>query len=428
MLFVCWMAQLLLLLLLPAASLAQSGDGGADLVSESRISCMSHISTTESSLTCKLIGSRNEDDEDEDDGVESMTVCFYQNPQVDRCLPVPGDTITSADLNPLARLKLTIHLRRGGTVTKSIQMNKIVKPRSPEVWNVTVNHESNQAVFHIRTPYQKEYLKIENQLFQLVIWTSDKMMVTIHRSCGVHVHHEIKECQTLFLQIENVSSSDTMTVNMEHLLKNSKYHVKVRAMPLRSLQGSWSEWSYAFNFSIPDVHSQRDYAEEMMKRLIVCFIPWAVLTLGFLFFWKKIFPYIWPNILHPKPTLVQNCKTNKSSLLLNLKPEEFSALKIYPPVEKNEQEPDMLIRPAANHPCSHQSSDDSANTEELELSIQLNSSSSDEASSLQSSRSLLEEDAAPNQGCSSGRSTPYVIGVNQKEEDYVTMSSFYQIK
>nr|XP_057938375.1 interleukin-7 receptor subunit alpha [Doryrhamphus excisus] len=399
MLFGCWMAQLLLL----PASLAQSGDGDTDPVSESRISCISHISTTASSLTCKLIGSRNEDDEEDDDGVKSMTLCF-KNLRTNRCSTVPRDSITLTDLNALAHLNLTIHLRSGGTVTKAIQMKKIVKPRSPEVWKVTVNHESNQAVFHIRIPYQKDYLTVQNQLFQLVIWTSDKTT------------------------IENVSSSDMMAVNMEHLLKNSKYHVKVRAIPLRYLKGSWSEWSYPFNFSIPDVHPESDDREELMKRLIVCLIPLAVLTLGFVFFWKKIFPYIWPNILHPKPTLVQNCKTNKSSLLLNLKPDEFSALKIYPPVEKDEQEPVMQICPSTNNPCSNQSSYDSANTEELELSIQLNSSCSDGASSLQSSRSLLVEDAAPDQECSSGGSTHYVVGANQKEEDYVTMSNFYQIK
>ncbi|XP_061924475.1 interleukin-7 receptor subunit alpha [Entelurus aequoreus] len=382
---------LLLLLLLPAASLAQSGERSADLVSESRISCVSHISTKGNSLTCKLVGGRDEDDEDEDDAVESMTVCFkdlLRNRL--KCPRVRGDSITFTDLSPLTRLNLTVHLRRGGTVTQTVQLKIIVKPRSPEVWNVTVNQDSNQAVFHIRTPYHKDYLKVENQLFQLVIWTTDKKM------------------------IENVSSSDTMTINMEHLLKNRQYHVKVRAIPVVFLKGSWSEWSDPFDFFIPDVRVRNHKSEEFVRRMIACFVPLGVLAMFSVFFRKKIFPYIWPKILHPKPILVQNCKANKTSLLLNLKPEEFSALKIYPAVEKDEQEPVKGLR-NGNDPCSTQSSDCSADTEVLELSILLSISSSDGNNSLQSSDS-----EAPD--------ATHGSGVNQKEEDYVTMSSFYQIK
>ncbi|XP_061774346.1 interleukin-7 receptor subunit alpha isoform X2 [Nerophis ophidion] len=390
---------LLLLLLLPAASLAESGERSADLVSESRISCVSHISTKEISLTCKLVGSGNEDDEDEDDededeAVEAMTACF-KNPVQDRlkCPHVRGDSITFTDLTPLTRLNLTIHLRRGGTLTKTVQLSKIVKPRSPEVWNVTVNQDSNQAVFHIRTPYLNDYLKVENQLFQLVIWTTDTKM------------------------IENVSSSDTMTINMEHLLKNRDYHVKVRAIPVVFLKGSWSEWSDPLDFFIPDVRVGNHKSEELVRSLMACFVPLGVLAIFSVFFWKKIFPYIWPKILHPKPILVQNCKANKTSLLLNLKPEEFSALKIYPAVEKDEQEPVKGLR-NGNDPCSTQSSDCSADTEVLELSILLSSSCSEGNNSLQSSDSLLVETPDATHGS----------GVNLKEEDYVTMSSFYQIK
>lgn len=44
-----------------------------------------------------------------------------------------------------------------------------VKPRSPKVWNVTLDQKSKQAIIYIEMPYRNEYLKAENQLFQLLL-------------------------------------------------------------------------------------------------------------------------------------------------------------------------------------------------------------------------------------------------------------------
>ncbi|XP_077584543.1 interleukin-7 receptor subunit alpha isoform X2 [Stigmatopora nigra] len=315
MLFVCRLAEpLYLLLLFLATCLAQSGEEDTDL--ESRISCTSHITTTERSLTCKLTGCMNEDNPDEDDCVKSMKICFFAR-LVNRkkCLSVMGDSVTSTELHPLAQLEVTIHIGREGIVRKTIQLKELVRPRSPEVCNVTVKRESNQAVFQIRTPYQNDYLKVENQLFQLFIWNTDKKT------------------------IQNVSSSDRMAVDLEHFRKNSTYRVKVRAIPLISFKGSWSEWSHDVTFFIPDVQTQSEEKVTPTRKLLVCLLALVVMTSCFGIFWKKkIFSYMWPNIPHPKPTLVQTCKPNVVSLLLNLKPEEFSALNIHPVVETVEQE------------------------------------------------------------------------------------------
>ncbi|XP_077392942.1 interleukin-7 receptor subunit alpha [Festucalex cinctus] len=393
-----------MLLLLPAACLAHSGQGDADL--ESRIICTSHIAKVESSLTCKLTDSSSEDDEDEDDGVESMTVCFTipQEKKL-KCLPRSGDSVTSAELQPLTWLNLTIRLKGGDIATKTVQLRTIVKPRSPAVWNVTVMQESNQAVFYIRTPYHHDdYLRVEKQLFQLHIWISGQKM------------------------IQNVSASDRMAIDMEHLRKNARYHVKVRAIHI-SLKGSWSEWSNALPFSIPDEQRQRHEREKVTRKLIVCLLSLVALIsiLGF-FCKKKIFSCMWPSIPHPKPTLVHNCKPNKVALLLHIKPEEFSTLKIYP--ETAEQERVLVIHCAANNPTlanspsSTQNSDCSTSTQELELSISHNSSCSDGDDSLQSASSPL----VPPAEASPGDSVPHMLGPHQKEEDYVTMSSFYQVK
>lgn len=42
-----------------------------------------------------------------------------------------------------------------------------------------------------------------------------------------------------------------MRIDEAHLRKNTKYQVKVRAIPNEGLQGTWSEWSEPYNFSTP---------------------------------------------------------------------------------------------------------------------------------------------------------------------------------
>lgn len=127
-------------------------------------------------------------------------------------------------------------------------------------------------------------------------------------------------------------------------------------------------------------------------------------------------------------------------LLLNFKPEVFSALKISPMERASCEEAEPSLRPAAadgtNTPSSTQSSDcstsnTSVSTEELEL---LSRSSSDREDSLQSAGPssvdvlrLAEGTHAPAPERSAGQNEPEVFAVSQQEEAYVTMSSFFQI-
>lgn len=133
---------------------------------------------------------------------------------------------------------------------------------------------------------------------------------------------------------------------------------------------------------------------------------------------------------------------------MNVKPEVFSALKIYS-MEGIEGEPAEEPKPShaaasectgSNLLCSTQSSDcsrstNSASTEELELCMLLSrSSSSDGEDSLQSTSpspiaavQLEEREQTPLNECSNRRNEDEVLAVSKREEAYVTMSSFYQI-
>lgn len=132
-------------------------------------------------------------------------------------------------------------------------------------------------------------------------------------------------------------------------------------------------------------------------------------------------------------------------LLLNVKPEVFSALKVCS-LERTDGEPCQEAYPAAADstrstlPCSAQSSEFSScaasvSTEELELSMQLSRSSSEAEDSFHSTSpspisvtQLQERPLTPPIECSDGSNEAEVVTVGKQEEAYVTMSSFYQIK
>jgi len=123
-------------------------------------------------------------------------------------------------------------------------------------------------------------------------------------------------------------------------------------------------------------------------------------------------------------------------LLLNLSPEVFSSLKVYPLERTACAEAEPSISPAAadgSHSSSTQSSDckstTSISTEELELSALLSRSSSDcEDSVPSSSPSPVEERPLTPQPEQLSGVNEVEFGGNQQDEAYVTMSSFYQIK
>lgn len=412
-----------LLLLLPAVPEAHSGDG--DTGTERTLSCLSDIMYAGSSLTCKLVGGGGEDDEDDvADGISRMTACYSDmDLKKVHCVEGIGDTISFKDLSPVFKFNVTAHSKSGGQHTKKINLMKIVKPRSPQVWNVTFDHQSNLVCFQIRVPYQNDYLKVENQRFQLLIWNTSKTI--------------------------NISSDHVIrTISMDHLKTKSQYQVKVRAIPQKTdwMQGSWSEWSRVFSFSTPPEAKFQKLTKEKqeMYTLVVCLVLLLVVTSCVVLFWKKkIFSYMWPSIPHPKHTLVQICKPNKG-LLLNVKPEVFSALTVYP-MEKTEEQSSVEPQPsitAAKGEHSHdlsstQSSDcsrstTSGSTEELELSALLSRSSYDGEDSLQSDgpsiKELEDRPLTPPPGSSSRGDEVEMFGVGKQEEAYVTMSSFYQIK
>uniref|UniRef100_A0A3P8X4E8 Fibronectin type-III domain-containing protein n=1 Tax=Cynoglossus semilaevis TaxID=244447 RepID=A0A3P8X4E8_CYNSE len=333
------------------------------------------------------------------------------------CVKDVGNTL-SFEEPPVGNFNLTVHLRRGGVITTTVDMKKIVKPRSPSVRNVTFHQESDAVFVHVSTPYVRDYLTTDNQLFQLRIWSST---------------HQL-----------NMTSETVLKIDLLHLHRNTQYFVKVRAIPLKELEGVWSEWSNTYTFRLPEgedgtSNSAGPVSEDVWDAtptLTLGFVSVVVVIVSLVIFWKKkIFTYMWPNIPHPKDTLVHLCKPNKH-LLLNFNPEVYSALRVAPlqtkPVRSDpvqSTDPGLLtdlVQPDTLHLCSTQSSDcrstTSNSTEESELAALLDRSCSDGENSLQSTgpSSLRGPDSGAGPGDSGGS--------GQQEEAYVTMSSFYQSK
>ncbi|KAF7651728.1 hypothetical protein LDENG_00106450 [Lucifuga dentata] len=406
-------------LLLPAVTHTQSGDR-AD---EPRISCSAHISQREgNSLTCRFDGDSNvsEDDEDtERDDIERMTLCsFNMITNTTECVEERGDTVCCAALRPItATFSLTLTSKRGSTFNKQLDLRKIVKPKSPQVWNVTFHPLSNQAVIQIQSPYQQhDYLNTANQLFQFHIWSSSSTM------------------------IQNMTDSESLSIGMEHLQKSTEYYIKVRAIPSRYFQGTWSEWSPSFTFYTH--FEEMDDGQATLYTLYICLVAAVLLACSTVFLWKKkVHTYMWPSIPQPKHTLVQIYKPIKDSAGMSFIPAEvFNDLKIYM-VEKIEQQHRGDAEPTADitqstDPCSTQSSDCSksnvsVSTEELEVSTLLSrSSAGEEYFQSQSPSPTGKEQRIPRPEHNTGDHQPEKLGVTQQIQDeaYVTMSSFYQIR
>ncbi|XP_056289193.1 interleukin-7 receptor subunit alpha-like [Pseudoliparis swirei] len=428
----------MLLLCLVAALLPTAGTRPESGEEEPRLGCTAHLLTTGSSLSCKLVGgwSREGDEEEEDEGdaVVHMAVCFYDfHHDEATCLEAPGDTVTH--LNPLLPLNVSALLRTGGRLSTTVDLKTIVRPRSPQVNNVTMDQEARRAVIRFQTPYANDYITVDNQLFQLHIWTAGSSMT------------------------QNVSADSSLEIGLELLRPRARYQVRVRAIPERGLQGSWSEWSDRFSFFTPaDLHQQTDERRET-NRLIVCLLILLAVPSSVVFLCKnKVFTSMWPSVPQPEHTLLHLWRSNRS-LLLNFKPVEFSALKVEkttqstPPCSTQSTPP---YSTQSSPPCSTQSTPPYSTQSSPPCSTQSSppySTQSTPPYSTQSTPPYSTQSTPPcstqsSPPCSTQSTPPYSTqstsllhpstpprsprpecssGGNEAEA-YVTMSSFYQIQ
>uniref|UniRef100_A0A668AIP5 Fibronectin type-III domain-containing protein n=1 Tax=Myripristis murdjan TaxID=586833 RepID=A0A668AIP5_9TELE len=267
---------------------------------------------------------------------------------------------------------------------------KRLMPKIPQVLNATFYPKADRAEILIKSPYHNDYLKAKDLLHQLHIWSPRDM--------------------------RNITS-EPLIIEGEHLQKNTEYHVKARTIPNSLFQGTWSEWSATLSFS---THIEPKDTPVLMYNLMAALVALFLVVWSIVFFWKKkIYTYMWPSIPHPKHTLVQMYKPIKG-LPGTFNPETFGDLEIYP-VDKIEE----------------QHHGEAELNVESEVSTLLSQSSSGGEDDLQSRSPSPVGVLQPGQGQdradpahNTGKNYPEMYGVTQqgKDEAYVTMSSFYQIK
>ncbi|KAM8854207.1 interleukin-7 receptor subunit alpha [Synchiropus picturatus] len=247
----------------------------------------------------------------------------------------------------------------------SVDLKTIVKPKKPMVWNVTQNQDTNQVVIHIRTLYQEDYLTVQNQFFQVVLWNASAKMVF------------------------NLTSPDTLALDRDHLKGDAQYHAKARSIPHGRLRGTWSDWSDTFTFYTAAHHSQSGpepgpSGSGSWWPVLVCVALSLTTVLAIFLFWKqKVYRLMWPQIPKPPPV---DIRASARGLLLHFTPEKFSL----PMLEKQ-------------HSTIHSSG--CGNKEQLHLS----------------SHGSRDDPSFGVEGAE-------MSGASSKEDAYVTMSSIYQVQ
>ncbi|KAF3848352.1 hypothetical protein F7725_014849 [Dissostichus mawsoni] len=267
---------LVLVLVLAAAARALSGDGDGD----SGVVCSSHLLLSGCSLSCQLGGGGGEDDEDEDEeALEKMSLHRCQQwVQLLQCLR-PPPLVSPPLLNPVIQYRVTLLLRGGGSRSRTLDLKTVVKPRPPQV---SLSLMDSQVLIRLQSPDSNDYLRDDNQLFQIQLWRGGRST------------------------LQNLSSPSL-------LLVLDQYRVRGQLELLE-----------------PDPDPPADPAADPPRRpaLIGGLLVLLLLPSGLLLLLKnRIFSYLWPNIPHPKHTLMHFCKSNKG-LMLTLRPEEFSSLRL----------------------------------------------------------------------------------------------------
>ncbi|XP_017163252.1 interleukin-7 receptor subunit alpha isoform X2 [Poecilia reticulata] len=352
----------------------------------------------------------------------------------EKCVRADGGTVSG--LSTVAVANVTVHRRGGGRLSATVLLEKIVKPKSPRIFNVTMDPMKNRAEIYFQIPYSRDYLNLNTQIFQLNLWTHGSNIT------------------------QNVTSKNFLHIDRQHLRQDSEYQVRVRSIPTGVLQGTWSTWSPEFPFHMPPEEKlpSSDKTEWTVSGPVLSFVSALVVLCSIIIVWKSgILSYMWPSIPHPKQALVQICKPNKG-LLLDLNPEVFSSLRVLPLEKPQAEEAEPHRRPigtgsAAGSQSRSQSAAGSQSGSQSSAGSQSGSQSGSRSSSSHSTTSsassaVTEElEVSALLSCSDGEdsvpsSAPSPVDVLRREDEsqnllarrggpgqeeaYVTMSSFYQ--
>ncbi|XP_027490866.1 interleukin-7 receptor subunit alpha isoform X2 [Corapipo altera] len=194
-------------------------------------------------------------------------------------------------------------------VCRSLVVTHIVKPEVPFAINITYQREANEYLIRYRTPHSgKKYL--EGKLMHQIAYRQE---------------------EGTWKTIE--SPHDHVRLLGQNLKNNASYEVKVRSQPNgKFFKGTWSEWSTSKSFrTARDQHSTESYSSVVMIILsILGFMLCVVMTALIIIFWEnRIKPAVWPNLPDHKKTLEKLCKKPKNNFDISFNPESFGYVHIH---------------------------------------------------------------------------------------------------
>ncbi|XP_042565322.1 interleukin-7 receptor subunit alpha isoform X2 [Clupea harengus] len=219
-----------------------------------------------------------------------------------------GSRFTEKVYNILLIYQLIIH----GNERPPMKMPQIVKLPAPQT--VAATYLKSPGAVNISVGYRHDYVKSFN--------------------------FEVRILDTTTSQDWTYESQYEPFMMEPDVTPGSEYSVKVRVKPEPGyFNGRWSDWSHTINFMV-----DKDEAQSENKVLLYIIII-AIITIVLLvvclatrFRRKELKAYILPNVPHPKTTLVNMQKFNKS-LLLSFSPETFNDIHIKGLDEDGEDKP-----------------------------------------------------------------------------------------
>ncbi|KAM8985097.1 interleukin-7 receptor subunit alpha [Ara ararauna] len=232
---------------------------------------------------------------------DSNYVCFNMEKQEDVYFLLFTDILSNKYICMDSEMK-----RR---VCRSLVVTDIVKPEVPFNVNITYQKEANEYLICYSTPHSwKKYL-------------SGKL---IHQ---IAYRQEKGTWQTIdspYLQVK---------LQGKNLENDALYEVKVRSQPNRDyFKGTWSEWSTSKSFrTTREQRPTESYSSVVVVIVsILGFMLSIVMIVLIVTFWEnRIKPAVWPNLPDHKKTLEQLCKKPKNNFDISFNPESFGYVHIH---------------------------------------------------------------------------------------------------
>ncbi|XP_006270101.3 interleukin-7 receptor subunit alpha [Alligator mississippiensis] len=190
----------------------------------------------------------------------------------------------------------------------SLKVISIVKPEKPFNVTITFQEAANEYLVQYKTPHStKRYL-------------SGKL---IHQISYRWQKGSWSTIESQYLQIKLLG---------RNLEMGAVYELKVRSKPNGNFfNGTWSDWSTSEFFTTemkPPLEKNSDMI--MVTLCTVGFIFSVIVIVLILTFWKnRIKPLVWPNLPDHKKTLEQLCKKPKNQFDTSFNPESFGYVHIH---------------------------------------------------------------------------------------------------